>query len=664
MGENRLAQEPSLYLRQHASNPVEWWPWCEEAFAKAEAEDKPVLVSIGYSSCHWCHVMAHECFEDKYIAGLMNRLFVNIKVDREERPDIDQIYMEAVQMLNQQGGWPLNVFCLPDKRPFMGGTYFPPEDRGQGLIPWPHLLVRIAEAYKADRHELLNNAEAITGNLEYLSGSLLKVDRQWESVILEEGASTLCAALDKTYGGFGDAPKFPPSQIMGYLYAVRSLLEEEGDNSLSQEIDHSLQLCARALVRGGLYDHVVGGFFRYSIDAEWRVPHFEKMLYDNALIIEALSKIWSRSHWDGLKEPVGKTINWLLSDFQIQDGVFAATLDADSEAGEGAYYLWSAKEVDEAISDRKNAEEFCRAFAIQRDTASNPYPWAADDNTYLRLSACFPDLRRARDRRSAPVRDEKVILSWNALALRSLCLAGFLFDQTSWVEQARKGLDWLWHHLRLENDRFASVYYLERGCGGAGFLDDYVNFALANLRFGAIADWLEPGLSARYLQRGKSMIDTVLERFEDPDGEGFFFCSREAADGLIVRKKEWYDSAYPSGNSGIVHALSFLAAFEEDSRYPSALADLREAYVEKARRMPNGVAFGLEGLTWHSIGIVVIKVGRQVAIDELFAALRSRPWRPFILRIEETMKPDEIQLCVGTQCLRADCDIEEILALF
>ena len=665
MGENRLAREPSLYLRQHASNPVEWWPWCEEAFAEAEAQDKPVLVSIGYSSCHWCHVMAHECFEDVYIAGLMNRLFVNIKVDREERPDVDQIYMEAVQMLNQQGGWPLNVFCFPDKKPFMGGTYFPPEDRGQGLIPWPHLLVRVAEAYKADRHELLKNAEAITGNLEYLSGSLLNVDRQWEDAILEEGAANLCSALDRTYGGFGDAPKFPPSQTMGFLYAVRSL-QSEGieETSLVQEIDYTLQLCARALVRGGLYDHVGGGFFRYSVDAEWRVPHFEKMLYDNALIIETLSKVWSRYRWEGLKQPIKNTIDWLSSDFQVQDGVFASTLDADSEAGEGAYYLWSEQEVAEAISDKKVAEEFSRTFAIRRDTPSNPYPWAADDKTYSRLSEYLTDLKRARDRRSAPVRDDKIILSWNALALRSFCLAGFLFNQKSWVEQSRKGLDWLWQHLHLNDDTFASVYYAEQGCGTEGFLDDYVNFALANLNLGAIADWLEPGLSDLYLQRGKNLIDTVLKRFADPDAEGFFFCSKAVAEALIVRKKEWYDSAYPSGNSSIVHALSYLSAFDEDPVYPTALAHLQEAYVEKARRMPNGVAFGLEGLAWHTTGIAVIKIGKQVAIDSLFDGLRSRPWRPFILRNEETMKPDEIQLCVGTQCLQSGNDIERVLASF
>jgi uncharacterized protein len=214
---NRLARESSLYLRQHAGNPVDWWPWCEEAFEQAAREDKPVLISIGYSSCHWCHVMAHECFEDPYIASLMNRLFINIKVDREERPDVDQIYMESVQMLNQQGGWPLNVFCLPDKRPFTGGTYFPPEDRGQGMIPWPHLLVRVAEAYRSQRFDLEQNAKAISDNLVHLSESILDDTGSWTPDLLIEGAKRLCSNHDEIYGGFGGAPKFPPSQILGFL---------------------------------------------------------------------------------------------------------------------------------------------------------------------------------------------------------------------------------------------------------------------------------------------------------------------------------------------------------------------------------------------------------------------------------------------------------------
>ena len=661
MAENRLAKESSLYLRQHTSNPVGWWPWCDEAFAVAEAEDKPVLISIGYSSCHWCHVMAHECFEDGYIAGLMNRLFVNIKVDREERPDVDQIYMEAVQMLNQHGGWPLNVFCFPDKRPFMGGTYFPPEDRGNGLIPWPHLLVRIAEAYRADRAELLKNAEAITNNLEYLSGPLLDIERQWDDEILSEGARDICANLDRTNGGFGDAPKFPPSQMMGYLNAVRGTTVDE---SLRKEIDEALQLCARALVSGGLFDHVGGGFFRYSVDAEWRVPHFEKMLYDNALILEILTKLWSRYRVNAWVRPIERTIDWLLSEFQVGNGVFASALDADTSEGEGAYYLWSTEEIAETLKDEALAKEFCRTFSIADNTPANLYPKTAENEVYERLSEQFPKLKSVRDQRPAPGRDDKIILSWNALALRALCLAGFVFNRKEWLKKAKEGLDWIWNNFRFDEDRIGSVCYPESGVKGKGFLDDYVNLALANLQIAAIADGLNSGLSEVYLNRGKSLIDNVLSRFIDSDGEGFYFCSEDAADDLIVRKKEWYDNAYPSGNSSIVHALSYLAAIFDDGPYAIVLGQLRQAYVEKARRMPNGVAFGLEGLTWDRLGIVVLKVGTDVQIDPLMEAIRSRPWRPFVLQIDDSLEPEEIQLCVGTQCMRIGNMIEEIFETF
>lgn len=661
---NRLSKESSLYLQQHANNPVDWWPWCDEAFELAEKENKPVLVSIGYSSCHWCHVMAHECFEDDYIANMMNRMFVNIKVDREERPDVDQIYMEAVQMLSQQGGWPLNVFCFPDKKPFMGGTYFPPEDRGHGLIPWPHLLVRIAESYKVEREQLHTNAEAIKNNLEYLSGPVLDEDRHWDNSILIEGAKNLCKNLDQKYGGFGDAPKFPPSQMLGYLFAIGATETcEQSHPKLKNEIDQALQLCAHALVRGGLYDHVGGGFFRYSVDREWRVPHFEKMLYDNALLLEILSKCWTRSRWAGLITPIKQTVQWLLDEFQLDGGVFASALDADTEEGEGAYYLWSEKDLENAISS-PIYEEFLNGFSIHGKDPLNLYPWSIEDEAYGRLSSCFEDLKELRNRRASPGRDGKFILSWNALALRSLCVAGFVFDQKDWVLAAKKGLDWIWDTLRLEGNQLGSVYYAETGIQGEGFLDDYVNFSLANLYLGGIADWLEPGLGKTYLDRGKVLADQALKTFRDPEGEGFFFCSESAAEDLIVRKKEWFDNAYPSGNSTIVHVLSLLGVLYDSESYDTILGELKEAYVEKARRLPNGIAFGLEGLTWDAIGIATIKIGVSVDLDSLLAGIRERSWRPFIVQYDSSLEDNTIQLCAGKQCLKPMRLIEDVLAIW
>jgi len=668
MGQNRLANESSLYLRQHADNPVEWWPWCEEAFATAEREGKPVLVSIGYASCHWCHVMAHECFEDTYVASLMNRMFINIKVDREERPDVDQIYMEALQMLGQQGGWPLNVFCFPDKKPFTGGTYFPPEDRGFGIIPWPHLLLRIADAYQHETDELRSNADAIQNNLKFLSNSVLEVSDGWDDRFLVEGARAILGTLDSRYGGFGSAPKFPPCQVMGFLLAVRSMEICDGeDEKFAESLDEAVRLCCHAMVRGGLFDHVGGGFFRYSVDAQWRVPHFEKMLYDNALLLEVLSKAWSRCRWQGLEGPVRKTIQWLMREFEVQRGIFASALDADTPAGEGAYYLWSEAELRESISSTE-VESFLEGFSVHGKDALNLYPWAVEDDAYRKFAPILHDLMELRENREHPTLDRKILLSWNSLLLRSLVISGFVFGENAWLEKAREGLDWLWTYMRRQDGTLASVYYPESNMtsSGEGFLDDYVNFALANVHFACVADCLETGLSACYKTRAVQLTKAILERFSDRtgEGEGFFFCSETDAQALIVRKKEWFDHAYPSGNSGIIHLLSLLSAVDQSLDYQGELAAMQLAYVDRARRMPNGVAFGMEGLTWHSAGIVTIKVGTSVDLKCLARGIRSKPWRPLWICVDESLDVSQLQLCVGARCLVVTDVAEEVLNAF
>lgn len=654
MAQNRLSNESSLYLRQHADNPVDWWPWCEEAFDAAKKANKPVLVSIGYSSCHWCHVMAHECFEDDYIASLMNRLFINIKVDREERPDVDQIYMEAVQMLNQQGGWPLNVFCFPDKKPFTGGTYFPPEDRGHGIIPWPHLLLRISDAYQNEQDGLRSNADAIQQNLKYLSDSVLEESREWHDDILIDGARSILTTLDKKYGGFGDAPKFPPSQILGYLMSVRGLIEAGSENvDFLGEIDDALKICSHAMVRGGLFDHIGGGFFRYSVDRQWRVPHFEKMLYDNALLLENLSKIWSRTRWSGLESAVRKTVAWLFEDFQIVNGVFASALDADTSEGEGAYYLWSETELAESVPSTE-VEAFSDAFSIKGKDKLNLYPWSIDDEGYRKYALILNDLKDLRNEREAPTLDRKVLLSWNGLILKGLVVAGTVYGEKGWLEKARIGLDWLWENLRREDGTLASVYYEETGAirSGDGFLDDYVNFALANLQFACVADCLEPGSHILYKNRAVELVTQILKRFAD-DSEssgGFYFCSEVDAEPHIARKKEWFDNAYPCGNSGVVHLFSLLGNMGCDINTDKELTNLKKTYVERSRRMPNGIAFGLEGLTWDALGVVSIKVGSKVDRDELMAAIRAKPWRPFWVLVDSTLPDSQIQVCVGSVC--------------
>jgi len=664
-GQNRLAAESSLYLRQHADNPVNWWPWCEEAFDTAKREGKPVLVSIGYSSCHWCHVMAHECFEDDYIAELMNRLFINIKVDREERPDVDQIYMEAIQMLNQQGGWPLNVFCFPDKKPFTGGTYFPPDDRGYGIIPWPHLLLRISDAYLHDQQELRSNADAIQSNLEFLSDSVLDDDRNWNPQLLKESASVILNNLDYRFGGLVGAPKFPPSQLMGFLLAVANSPNFQAEeSSFKTKISEAVRLCSHALVRGGLYDHVGGGFFRYSVDETWRVPHFEKMLYDNAMILEALSKAWTHLQWEGITGPVQKTVEFLLDDFQVASGVFASALDADSPEGEGAYYLWSEQELRESVSALE-IEDFLEAFSIRGKDRLNLYPWAIEDREYRLFSPILNDLKDLRTNRVMPQLDKKIILSWNALLLRSLSIAGFVFNELRWLKVARSGLDFIWKKMRRSDGSLLSVYYLDGMDyqGGSGFLDDFVNLALANVHFAMVADVMSPGLSNVYLERAIELTRKILSEFSDDkeDGEGFYFCNKKDSEKLIVRKKEWFDNAYPSGNSSIVHLLVLLNAVDDQLDYGIQLNRLRNAYVERSRRMPNGIAFGLEGLTWDLNGVASIKCGVNTSLSEIADGVRKLPWRPVWIRQDVSIPDGKIQTCQGNKCFAPTSSLAEVL---
>jgi uncharacterized protein YyaL (SSP411 family) len=638
------------------------------AFEHAKEQDKPVLVSIGYSSCHWCHVMAHECFEDAYIADMMNRMFVCIKVDREERPDVDNIYMEAVQMLNQQGGWPLNVFCFPDGRPFTGGTYFPPDDRGHGIIPWPHLLIRVAEAFKTERKDLERNAEAIRNNLLYLSENLVEVESALSLDDLAASAATLLDGMDIEYGGFAGAPKFPPSQTLGFLLAIMRLEQKPESESLNRSIGDAFKQSVKGLISGGLFDHVGGGFYRYSVDEKWRVPHFEKMLYDNALILEVLGKIEPNCPDDAIriKHAIFRTIDWLEREFELEEGVFAASMDADTEEGEGAFYMWRAEEL-EPLLPVNLQEEFLKGFEVHGSDAHNLYPWTLSEQQYLKMIPLLDDLLEVRSSRLHPAVDRKIILSWNSLMLRALVVLAVRYCNKSLLLKARKGLDWLWSRMRDDSGQLSSVFYESSNEQfGSANLDDTVNFALANLYFAGVAEWLEAGLSVEYSMRAKELCCQILGDFSDPNSEGFFYTSEKGSSDLIVRKKEWFDNAQPSGNSSIVHLFGMLAVVDEDGGglYEKKLSSLAENYADKVRRIPNGVTYGLEGFAWHHSGYAVIKVGNEVNLDPVFEALSKLPYRPFQLAIDTEMDKTCIQLCIGNTCGLPTSNIEEGLKGF
>ena len=659
---NRLSEENSLYLQQHASNPVEWYPWGEEALKAAETSGKPLLVSIGYSACHWCHVMAHESFEDEYIAGIMNKHFICVKVDREERPDLDQIYMEAVQMIQQQGGWPLNVFCLPDGRPFFGGTYFPPEDRGQGLIPWPQICMRIADFYKRSKGELIENAESIQKNI--LTGTQAAstggASSDWNPECLLEAAQGICGNHDDQYGGFGEAPKFPPAMSLNFLRALRPAAESD----LAARIDEVSHITLRAMAHGGLFDQFGGGFARYSVDAHWLIPHFEKMLYDNALLIDAYTRAWLDTKDPLYAAVVEETIGWLDREMSAPSGSFYVALDADSEGEEGRYYVWTPEQVDSVLGPSL-ARELRAAYNITKEGnfeqgKSNPALVEADFVVRVKLADARRQLRECREaERVSPGKDTKISTAWNGMMIRALADAGFYFDRPDWTRRARKAIDFLWSELVTETPegiQLKAVYYERGGAKVDAFLHDYALLAEACLAVASKIDWVEPGNSATYQARAQACVDQAMRYFTDEHSIGYYFTA-EGAETPVARRKEWFDNATPSGNSVMLHALSGLHALTGDGRYAAEFEATLPAYADYAGKVAAGVAHGLEAAATHQSGVAVIKVGVDVDMNALRNALADKAWRRTFIQQSMDLSPKQIQVCLGTQCLTSNDDL-------
>ncbi len=665
---NRLANEKSLYLRQHADNPVDWYPWGEAAFAKAREEDKPLLVSIGYSSCHWCHVMARECFEDAYIASLMNEHFVCVKVDREERPDVDQIYMESVQMLHGQGGWPLNVFCLADGRPFAGGTYFPPDDRRGGIIPWPQLLMRVADFHRRQREDLEENAKAILGNLEAGNHPLQANGDPLTNEALLSAARRVVEAHDDVFGGFGDAPKFPPASTLEFLLAVRSSRAiDAGSRELALGLDRAINTTLTAMAHGGIYDQIGGGFARYSVDRHWVIPHFEKMLYDNGLLISAYTKAYTRYPKPLYQAVVSETIEWLQREMKTADGTFMSAIDADSEAGEGSFYTWTPREIDDVLGKETGAT-FRAAYEISAEGnfengRSQPVLVAPDFDHRAGLQEARAKLLAARSQRPRPETDSKVITAWNALVIRGLAEAAFVFDRPDWFGDAVRAAQWICDHMLDDTGSLARVAY-EGTPSGHACLDDYTALAEAFLAIAAKAEVFAPGTSATWYTAAENLTHATIERFRDPKVMGFFYTEAGRSD-LVHRKKDWTDNATPSGNSSLVHLFAALDVLTGRSQYANELQRLRPAYTGLAERAPTAASHALAGFTHDAIGVAVIQLGRGADARSLTRALAARPWRPVYL-LPSSSSSDDLtgyQLCVGTQCLPPSEDAEAIAAL-
>ncbi|NNL30625.1 MAG: thioredoxin domain-containing protein [Gemmatimonadetes bacterium] len=582
---NRLARETSPYLRQHADNPVEWYPWGDEALHRASEEDRPILLSVGYSSCHWCHVMEHESFEDDETAALMNRHFVNIKVDREERPDIDQIYMKAVQAMTGRGGWPMTVFLRPDGAPFFGGTYYPPEPR-PGMPSFRQILTAVAEAWRERREQVDEGTARLVEAL--VRSATAGSPRRVGHALVERACRVLADQYDPVYGGFGAAPKFPQPVTLELL--LRQHLRTGEPAPLEMAV-HTL----RQMAAGGLKDHLGGGFHRYSVDRRWLVPHFEKMLYDNALLATAYLDAHRVTGDDDLRDVAVETLEYLAADMLDEAGGFYSARDADSEGEEGIFYVWTPDEV-RRILGAADADLFMQAYGVSEDGNFEgrnilylPRPLetvavaAGVEPAELarRMTAARRLMLDERSNREEPFRDEKILVSWNGLALRAFAEAGATLGRDDFVALAVRGGDFLWDELR-DGDRLLHVWTAGEAKIPA-FLDDHG--ALGNAFLGIHAATLD----GRWLDRARRLADEILNRFYDPE-TGLLYDTPEDGERLIVRPRDPTDSATPSGVSLAAELFARLGRLLDVDRYSEAARAAVDAEADLLERA--GPAFG------------------------------------------------------------------------
>jgi uncharacterized protein YyaL (SSP411 family) len=598
---NRLADETSPYLLQHKDNPVDWRPWGPEALAESRERDVPLLVSIGYSACHWCHVMERESFEDPEVAGFMNENFVCIKVDREERPDVDAIYMEAVQAMTGRGGWPLNAFITPEQVPFYAGTYFPPQPR-HGMPSWGQVLEAVAAAWRDRRDEIRTQSERIVERLQ--GGALLAPsDDPIGPALLDEAVDQLRRLYDARHCGFGGAPKFPPASSIEFL-----LGQSEREMSLDT---------LRAMAAGGIYDQVGGGFSRYAVDATWTVPHFEKMLYDNALLARAYLHGWLVSGEDVLRRACEETLEWALREMRAPEGGFYSALDADSDGVEGKYYVWTLDELHDTLGDL--AED---AIAYFGATPAGNFEGA---NVLEARGPEPPDrdeirrrLYEARERRVRPGLDDKRLTSWNALMISALADAGATLERDDYVDAAIGCAEFILRDLRTPEGRLLRSFNHGQAKLG-GYLEDHAYLLEALLVL------YEATFDERWFVEVRALADTVIERFGDAERGGFFSTPSDH-EALVARRKDLEDSPIPAGSSSAALGLLRLAALTGEHEYEtSALGSLRLVH-RVAPRHPSAFGHLLQAIAFH-LGPVreVALVGHDLAALERVLRARHRP---------------------------------------
>ena len=657
---NRLAQETSPYLLQHAHNPVDWYPWGEEAFAKARAEGKPVFLSIGYSACHWCHVMERESFENEEIAAILNRDFVSIKVDREERPDIDSIYMQAVQMMTGHGGWPMSMFLTPEGVPFYGGTYFPPDDR-HGMPGFGRVLEQVGGAFRERRREVEDAAaevrNAISSQLRVPQGERQAIDRN----ALDRAAARIAGGYDPVHGGFGGAPKFPPSMSLDFVMQV-------GYRTNNPQLREIVTYTLTKMARGGMYDQVAGGFHRYSVDARWLAPHFEKMLYDNALLARLYARAWQWTKDPFFAQIANEILGYVQREMTSPEGGFYSTMDADSEGEEGKFYVWSRAEVMEILGPEEG-RVFCALYDITergnweghnilnvpRDPASVADDFGIGLDRLGEIAArgkC--KLYGVRSQRVPPARDEKILSGWNGWMLAAFSEAAIAFGK--YEDVVRKNADFL----------IARSNPLIRHAKIPGLLEDY-----AGVAWGLTLAY-EATHERRYLDHARRLVDEILARFRDEENGGFFDTPSDG-EQLITRPKDLFDNATPGGTSVACEVLLRHALLFANEEYQRIATEALETVWPLAERYPSGFGFLLGVAEWRA------GTPKEIAITGSDAATLKRvvgetflPHRVLVagsqsaeLPLMENRPQDRAMayVCVGYACEEPTSDPERLRAI-
>lgn len=677
---NRLINETSPYLLQHAHNPVDWFAWGEEALQKAKNENKVILVSIGYSACHWCHVMEKESFENEAVANLMNENFINIKIDREERPDLDHIYMDAVQAISGSGGWPLNVFLTPAAKPFYGGTYYPPV-KAFNRASWSDVLESIAQSWKEKKHEIESQADNLLEHISQSSSFTTKniipgidsSEKQYTMEQCHDMFATIMRSADTQWGGFGKAPKFPQTFTIQYLLQYQHF---SGNNDALKQALLSID----KMLEGGIYDHIGGGMARYSTDNEWLAPHFEKMLYDNALLIDILCDAWQITKKEKYKAAILKTISFINNELTNTEGGFYAALDADSEGVEGKYYVWNRNEIDTIL--QSDAALFCDFFNITRSgnweevnilrilqpmdefaVAKNIHKEILENS----ITASLQKLSVERAKRIKPSLDDKIILSWNALMLKAIAKAAVVLEDEPLKKMAEKNFEFIEANFSKNTGSNELMHtYKNKVAKHPAFLEDYAYLIAALLQL------YEVGFDTTYLNKAKAYCQLVVDNFSDEENVFFYFTHKDQ-DDIIFRKKEVYDGATPSGNSVMALNLSKLSIIFNIAAWQQRVGNMLSSISVSAIKYPTSFAIWASLLQQNVINIneiaVVAQNGSKMAEqilgnyipNKILMVLTGQSGEFAMLKDKVITEQPLIYLCKNYECLYPYKTVTEFL---